>query len=54
MKDKKQHGGPRKGAGRKPQYGEPTVTISFRVPESKADEVKKIVESKLSSWEIVK
>ena len=26
------HGGKRKGAGRKPKYGEETQTISFRVP----------------------
>lgn len=31
------------GAGRKPKYGEPTITIAFRIPESKKEEVKKIV-----------
>lgn len=50
----KKRGGKREGAGRKPQYGEPTVTISFRVPESKAEEVKKNVGVLLKGWEIKK
>lgn len=37
------HGGKRKGAGRKPKYNEPTKVISFRVPLSKIDEIKKLV-----------
>lgn len=35
----KQRGGKRKGAGRKPKYGEKTITVAFRIPASKKAEV---------------
>ena len=38
-----QRGGHREGSGRKPMYEEKTKVISFRVPESKEEEVKDIV-----------
>jgi hypothetical protein len=34
---------PKSNAGRKPQYGEATTTIAFRVPQSQAPEIKKLV-----------
>ena len=43
------HGGTRKGAGRKPKYDEPTVTISFRVPLSLVDKIKAYVKRLLKS-----
>lgn len=36
-------GGKRKGAGRKPKYNEPTITVAFRIPHSKKEQVKKAV-----------
>ncbi len=39
MKKKNTHGGARPGSGRKP--GPPTVSIAFRVPIDRADELKK-------------
>lgn len=32
-----------RNAGRKKKYGEKTKMVSFRVPESKVDEVRKLV-----------
>ena len=40
---KKARGGKRPNAGRLPKYNEPTKTIAFRVPESKAEEIKELV-----------
>ena len=50
----KKSGGIRKGSGAKPKYNEPTTTIAFRVPESKVDELKDMVNAKLSEWSILK
>jgi len=50
----KKSGGTRKGSGAKPKYNEPTTTIAFRVPVSKVDEVKDMVNNKLSEWSISK
>ncbi len=51
MKTKKEtRGGTRQGSGAKPKYNEPTKTIAFRVPQSKIDEIKLIVKTKLSEW----
>lgn len=44
---KKQRGGKRKGAGRKPKYSEPTTTIAFRVPKSKVKQIEVTVKSLL-------
>lgn len=49
-KRKKGRGGKRKGAGRKPSFGEPTTTIAFRVPKSKVKDIKKTVKKRLSSF----
>lgn len=43
MEEPKKHGGKRAGSGNRQKYGEPTVTVAFRVPESKAPEIKEIV-----------
>jgi len=43
-------GGNRQGSGAKRKYSESTKTIAFRCPESKVDELKKMVKSKLSEW----
>jgi len=37
--------------GAKQKYNEKTVMLSFRVPESKAVEVKKMVNDKLMTWQ---
>jgi len=36
-------GGYREGAGAKPLYGEPTVNITFRVPESHKSSIRRMV-----------
>jgi hypothetical protein len=38
---------PKSNAGRKPQYGEATTTVAFRVPISQAPEIKKLVAAAL-------
>lgn len=43
-------GGSRLNAGAKPKYSEPTKTTSFRIPVSKIDEVKEVVNRMLSSY----
>jgi hypothetical protein len=53
MKKKKSlQGGKREGAGRKPKYGEPTETIAFRVPVSKVEPVKALVNGFLKPFEL--
>lgn len=42
-------GGKRPGAGRKKKYGEETVTITFRVPKSKEQKIKRIVSNELKN-----
>ena len=40
MEEKKtKRGGARKGAGRKPAWDEPTVTVAFRVPKATKDDI---------------
>jgi len=39
----KNHGGKRTNSGAKQKYGEPTKMVSFRIPESKIKDVKKLV-----------
>jgi len=51
---KKNSGGTRKGSGAKPKYNEPTTTIAFRVPVSKVDKLKDMVNTKLSEWSVLK
>jgi hypothetical protein len=45
---KSNHGGKRPGAGRTQKYGEPTKTVSFRVPISLIPEITAYVEKRLS------
>lgn len=49
---KMEWGGIRKGSGAKPKYSEQTKTVAFRCPLSKVDELKLIVNSKLSEWSV--
>lgn len=51
-KPKPKHGGKRAGSGQKLKYGEPTTTVAFRVPVSKTDVVKDLVNKKLEKWRI--
>jgi len=44
-----QWGGKRPNSGAKPKYGEPTKMVSFRIPESKVKDVKKLVADYLKS-----
>jgi len=50
----KQHGGKRKGAGRKPKYGEKTVTLCLRIPPSKKQELLQVVRAFLKDQEVGK
>jgi hypothetical protein len=43
-------GGARKGAGRKPQFNEPTTRVIFTVPVSKVARFKKLVAAILNKW----
>lgn len=47
---KKGSGGKRKGAGRKNKFGEPSVTISERVPKSKKKEIKEWLINKINTY----
>ena len=47
---KENRGGKRLGSGRPHKYNEQTKIISFRVPISKEQEVKKIVQKKLNEY----
>lgn len=38
------------GAGRKPRFHEPTIPVSFRVPVSKVEDLRKLVLVKLEEW----
>jgi hypothetical protein len=42
-------GGRRTGAGSKLKYGEPTINITFRIPQSKKDQIKAMVKKYLST-----
>lgn len=44
------HGGSGRNQGRKLKFDEETTTFSVRVPVSKKDELKKIVDAKLEEW----
>ena len=50
MKKSKSHGGKRQNSGAKQKYGEPTKTVTFRIPESKIKDVKKLVSDYLKSF----
>jgi len=47
--DIKKHGGKRQNSGAKQKYGEPTKTFTFRIPESKVKDIKKLVSDYLKS-----
>lgn len=46
----KNHGGKRKGVGRKPAFEEETTTIAFRIPVSKEKEIRKLVNEYLKQF----
>jgi hypothetical protein len=48
--NKKTHGGARSGSGAKSKYGEPTVNITIRVPESQKEPVRKVVADFLAKF----
>ena len=52
MNKKEKRGGTRRNSGAKPKYNEQTKTVAFRCPISKVDEIKLIINSKLSEWSI--
>lgn len=43
-------GGKRQNAGAKPKYSEPTKTTAFRIPISKIEEVKTVVNKMLLGY----
>lgn len=47
---KKQHGGAGRGQGRKLKFNEETTTLSVRVPVSKKEELKELIDAKLEEW----
>lgn len=49
-KKKDNRGGPGRNQGRKLKYGEETINLSIRVPVSKKEELRKIVNAKLKKW----
>lgn len=49
---KETRGGKRPFSGAKPKYNESTKTIAFRCPESKVEELKTLIRSKLSEWRV--
>jgi hypothetical protein len=51
---KNKHGGPRKGSGAKPKYGEPTVPVVIRVPQSKVKEFRRFAAEKLEQYKTKK
>ena len=55
MTDKKEWGGKRKGAGRKPkEYLENTKRVYYRIPESHIPRISKLVETELTKLKITK
>jgi len=49
---KDSRGGDRKGAGAKKKYNEQTVTVSFRCPLSKVDDIKGLINQRLNRWSV--
>lgn len=51
MAEKKENrGGKREGAGRKLKFDEETITVSYRIPETKKDDLDKLVNKQLTKW----
>lgn len=48
--EKENRGGNRENSGAKPKYSEPTKTTAFRIPVSKIEEVKAVVNKMLISY----
>lgn len=48
--NKEKRGGKREGAGRKQKYNEETKVVTFRIPLSKVNEIKEIVNDKLKEY----
>jgi len=52
MAQKETRGGTRQGSGAKLKYGEPTIMVSFRIPNSKKNHVEKLVKVYLNSLKL--
>ena len=48
--EKENRGGNRENSGAKPKYNEPTKTTAFRIPISKIEEVKAVVNKMLLGY----
>ena len=48
--EKENRGGNRENSGAKPKYNEPTKTTTFRIPISKIEEVKAVVNKMLLGY----
>lgn len=48
---KDNRGGARPGTGPKLKYGEPTIRLAFRCPESKVDLMLSLIKKRLKSYE---
>jgi hypothetical protein len=48
---KLKRGGKRPFSGAPKKYGEPTKTVAFRVPASKVNDIKSLIQSKLKDYE---
>lgn len=51
---KNNHGGKREGAGAKLKYGEPTIVISIRIPETQQPQISKLVNKFLKKYKLKK
>lgn len=54
QKRKDGRGGKREGAGRHSQYGSPTATLCFRVPQTHREAIKTMVRNYLESIKVAK
>lgn len=45
-------GGVREGAGRRATFGEASTTLSMRVPASKKEIIKTMIEKQLKKWAV--
>ncbi len=52
MKSKDNRGGYRPNSGAKLKYGEPTTTIAVRVPKSKVEVIKEVIENELVKYRV--
>jgi hypothetical protein len=52
MAQKETRGGTRQGSGAKLKYGEPTIMVSFRIPNSKKNHVQNLVKVYLNGLKL--